>query len=201
MKAVDVKSFYHSPQEGAEFVEKLTEIQKFLEEQIAPRLLGEGGSWDEVNALVDRAKTEERPAILALLSLHDIIKHITQADIQVDNGNLLAVAAIAFQLQNAKELSYGRSWCKHGDLSAFFNLERKWDRIYNIMNGVISDGIENSPHFKDTGDAESLTDTIFDLGIYALMWVGFIMEQHPEAGNAFRRGVKRFLDQSNQIHS
>ena len=104
-----------------------------------------------------------------------------------DSENMLAIFPALVKLQNDKGNFYGRSWCKHGDLSAFFNLERKWDRIYNIMDKAINETGTQSLFTSDkTGTAtETLLDTIADLGIYAFMWVGFIRERYPEVWQQF----------------
>lgn len=104
-----------------------------------------------------------------------------------DSENMLAIFPALIKLQNDKGNYYGRSWCRHGDLSAFFNLERKWDRIYNIMDRAMNEtGTQALFTSDETGTAtETLLDTIADLGIYAFMWVGFIRERYPDAWQKF----------------
>ena len=53
-----------------------------------------------------------------------------------DSKNLMEILPYLLTLQNMKETQYGRSWCKHKDFSAYFNVERKWDRIFNIFGGI-----------------------------------------------------------------
>lgn len=112
----------------------------------------------------------------------------TQSDLCVDNVNLLEILPDLLKLQNTKGLIYSRSWNKHGDLSAFFNLERKWDRIYNIMDKAMKNGVEtlHSDKSSSSTPTETFLDTIVDLGLYALMWAGYIRECYPEEYASFK---------------
>ena len=51
-----------------------------------------------------------------------------------DNVNLMKIFPQLLKLQNDKGRVYGRSYAKHGDVSIFLNVERKFDRISNIMD-------------------------------------------------------------------
>ena len=114
-----------------------------------------------------------------------IVEYIDNADMCVDNVNILQMLPFLLKLQNDKARLYGRSWCKHGDMSAFFNIERKWDRISNIMENAMENGLETL-HSKESATAtETFLDTVVDLGLYGLMWSGFIAEKHPEEFDAF----------------
>ena len=110
-----------------------------------------------------------------------------QDDLCVDNVNVLEVLPELLSLQNDKGVIYGRSWCKHGDLSAYFNLERKWDRIYNIMDKAMKNGIDTLFSDDSSTPTETFVDTIADLALYSLMWVGYIKETHPEEFEKFLR--------------
>ena len=109
----------------------------------------------------------------------------------VDSQNVLGVVPNLVKLQDDKGKVYGRSWCKHGEISAFFNLERKWDRISNIMEKAMKDGVDNTIYGKDGETAtETFLDTVVDLSVYSLMLVGYIKENHPEEW-------ERFLENNN----
>lgn len=110
----------------------------------------------------------------------------SQEEISDDNLNIIEILPSLLQLQNSKSLMYGRSYCKHGHLSVFFNLERKWDRIQNIMERVMKEG-EDSLFEKDKSSTatETFMDTVIDLGLYSLMWAGYIKERHPEVYQKF----------------
>ena len=110
-----------------------------------------------------------------------------QKDFCQDNINLLEILPDLLKLQNTKGLIYSRSWNKHGDLSAFFNLERKWDRIYNIMEKAMKDGVDSLHSEKSSTPTETFLDTVVDLGLYALMWAGYIRECHPEEYEQFKQ--------------
>lgn len=101
-------------------------------------------------------------------------------EFQSDNLSIQKVLPFFVKLQNQKEIFYGSSWKKYGDMSAFLNLARKFDRIDNIMKDAMKHGTE---HLFDE-DAQLATETIFDtiadLTIYGLMWSADIAKRHPE---------------------
>jgi hypothetical protein len=129
---------------------------------------------------------EELSEAIGQLSEEDIkillkfAKHL-EKPIQHDNKNLLNVLPYLLELQNTKETQYGRSWCKHEDVSAFFNVERKWDRIFNIMSKALVSGTDVILNSEDESGTptETFIDTVVDLGLYSLMWVGLIREIRP----------------------
>lgn len=108
-----------------------------------------------------------------------------QSNFCVDNINLLEMLPKLLKLQNDKGNLYGRSYAKHGDLSIFFNLERKWDRIANIMDKAMKNGVDSLHTEASETPTETFMDTVVDLGLYALMWAGYIREKHPEAFKKF----------------
>ena len=101
-----------------------------------------------------------------------------------DSQNLKHIIPYLFELQKQKGAMYGRSYCRHGDLSIFFNLERKWDRISNIVDNAIN---SNSGTLESnvTTPNETFLDTVIDLANYSLLWVGYIYEKHPEVFDEF----------------
>ena len=100
-----------------------------------------------------------------------------------DTYNMLRLLPAILELQAQKAEVYGRSYCRHGDLSIFFNVERKWDRISNIMEKAMKNGT-GTLHDEGT-PTETFVDTVVDLASYGLLWVGYIMESHPEAYQKF----------------
>jgi hypothetical protein len=117
----------------------------------------------------------------------DMLQYINGEEvINHDNQNILAVLPYLLKLQNTKERQYGRSWCKHGDISAFFNIERKYDRISNIMERAIQLGVEEVLSSQDSSTpTETIIDTIADNGLYSLMWVGLRREINPKQFEQF----------------
>ena len=101
----------------------------------------------------------------------------------VDTQNMLELLPHLLELQAQKAEVYGRSYCRHGDLSIFFNVERKWDRISNIMEKAMKNGT-GTLHDEGT-PTETFVDTVVDLASYGLLWIGYIMESHPEAYQKF----------------
>ena len=107
----------------------------------------------------------------------DIIQSDTQ--VSTDTKNLVKVFPLLLQLQENKGKYYGRSYCKHGHLSIFMNVERKWDRLANIMDSLIQNGTKD--FFKSEGSHnETIVDTIADLATYSLLWLGYMYENHPD---------------------
>ena len=102
-----------------------------------------------------------------------------------DSINMLEVFPDLLRLQNDKGQLYGRSYCRHGSLSVFFNLERKWDRISNIMTRAMRDGTDSLYSGESDTATETFLDTVVDLSVYSLMWVGLIREERPEMYQRF----------------
>ena len=102
-----------------------------------------------------------------------------------DNELLLELIPKLLKLQNDKGRLYGRSFLKHGDISVFMNVERKFDRISNIMTKAMREGTDSLHTSDSSTPTETFLDTIIDLGMYSLMWAGYIKETHPEEFEAF----------------
>lgn len=101
----------------------------------------------------------------------------------LDAQNMLKLLPFLLELQTQKAEAYGRSYCRHGDLSIFLNVERKWDRISNIMEKAMKQGTESL--YEEGTPTETFVDTVVDLASYGLLWVGYIMENRPEAFQKF----------------
>ena len=102
-----------------------------------------------------------------------------------DNILLLELLPKVLKLQNDKGRLYGRSFLKHGDISVFMNVERKFDRISNIMTKAMKEGTDTLHSKESATPTETFLDTIVDLGLYSLMWAGYIKETHPEEFEMF----------------
>lgn len=115
-----------------------------------------------------------------------------QSQLCRDNVNLMEIFPQLLKLQNDKGRVYGRSYAKHGDVSIFLNVERKFDRISNIMDRAMREGL-NTLHSEASSTAtETFLDTVVDLGLYSLMWVGYIKDEFPEE-------YQRFLTANNLL--
>ena len=115
-----------------------------------------------------------------MIELQGVTQNI-ESTLSQDQKNLKKVIPLILKLQDQKSKLYGRSYCRHGELSIFFNLERKWDRLANMMEGAMKSGVV---HTSGTPD-EPFIDTVVDLASYALLWAGYIAETHPEVLDAF----------------
>lgn len=97
-----------------------------------------------------------------------------------DNLKIQGIIPYLVKLQNHKEEFYGCSWRKYGDISAFLNLARKFDRIDTIMRDAMEHGTEKLFDKDNQLSTETIFDTIADLSLYGLMWAADVAERHPE---------------------
>ena len=105
-----------------------------------------------------------------------------------DLYNVLRVLPVLLRLQSQKAQYYGRSYCRHGQYSIFFNMERKWDRISNMVEASLQPGAKKELLNPQNGTAtENFLDTIMDLASYGLLWAGFLLENHPNLIDDFIR--------------
>lgn len=109
----------------------------------------------------------------------------SQDELSDDNLNMLKFLPSLLKLQNQKSLIYGRSYCKHSHFSIFLNVERKWDRIANIMDKAMNDGMDSLFGDKASTPTETFVDTVVDLASYGCLWAAYIMEKHPEDYHKF----------------
>lgn len=108
-----------------------------------------------------------------------------QSPLCPDNVNLMEIFPQLLKLQNDKGRVYGRSYAKHGDVSIFLNVERKFDRISNIMDRAMREGTDTLHSEASSTATETFLDTVVDLGLYSLMWVGYIKDEYPEEYQKF----------------
>lgn len=94
---------------------------------------------------------------------------IDENEVREDNLLMTAVFVVLSQLQYSKEGTYGRSWCKRGELDVFFNLARKFDRLENMMINGSKDEV-----------GEPMIDTVGDEANYGLLWMTLFLRKHPK---------------------
>lgn len=109
----------------------------------------------------------------------------SQKELSIDNINMMRFIPYLLRLQNQKSLIYGRSYCRHGDLSIFLNTERKWDRISNIMDNAIKSGMDTLYSDESATPTETFVDTVVDLASYGMLWASYIMENHTKEFQEF----------------
>ena len=74
-------------------------------------------------------------------------------------------------LEEAKSITYGNSWKKYGEASSIFpNLARKYDRLETLWNK------------QDDALEESIIDTLADLAVYAMKWIGYLEDPEIDTG-------------------
>ena len=96
---------------------------------------------------------------------------------------MVEVIPYLIELQDDKGKLYGRSYARHGDISIFMNVERKFDRLANMMESAMKNGTDKL--YEMGTETETFLDTVADLAIYSTMWVGYIKENHPEVWESF----------------
>lgn len=140
---------------------------------------------ENTNMAVDWGKYSKVKEIFTN-SLKDLRNVCEESAENIDIQNIMKILPYILKLQQQKSAVYGRSYCRHGELSIFFNTERKWDRILNIIEKRMEEGNTKSLHTKDSGTpTETFFDTIIDLASYSLLWVGYIVENNPEILDQF----------------
>jgi hypothetical protein len=90
----------------------------------------------------------------------------------LDEANWFVVAAKLALVQSlTKAPGYKNSWCKRGDHGIFFTIARKWDRLESIFTSG-----------KDIwkGFGEAVEETVLDLAVYSMKWLGYILAKHPD---------------------
>lgn len=123
--------------------------------------------------------------IKGMLSSFNLPKHIEEAtiktclslpqyqdenaDVRRDNVLLTTAFLILSQLQYNKEGAYLNSWERREEIGVFFNLSRKFDRVENMMLKGAKDEV-----------GEDKIDTVGDLANYGLLWLTYIMREHPD---------------------
>lgn len=148
---------------------------------------------DDLKHDIDRVANGQPPVSVGkpdlLAGFKQFLDHHPQ--LTVDTLNMLQLLPALLELQAQKSAVYGRSYCRHGDLSIFLNVERKWDRIANIMEAAMKTGTETL--YQEGTPTETFVDTVVDLASYGLLWVGYILETHPEA-------LQRFLESNRLVY-
>lgn len=86
------------------------------------------------------------------------------------NRDLGDLFSLLDRLHRLKDSSYGDAWRKRGEiLGIFSNIARKYDR----MTGMLDDA--------RPATGEAVTDTLADLCVYAVKYVTWLAEHHPDA--------------------
>lgn len=98
----------------------------------------------------------------------------------VETNQFIEAALLCYILHLAKAPQYKRSWCKRGLTGMFFTVVRKWDRLEELFK-------DGADPLKSPGEA--LEETVIDLAVYFVKWVGWLKEKHPERYNSMRDRV------------
>lgn len=121
----------------------------------------------------------------------------SQKQLYPDGINAHKVITPILHLQHDKEAVYGQSWRKYGNISAFMNVARKWDRIDNIMRNAMENGMNTLFSSEAETAQETFLDTVVDLASYTLLWVGYLSQEHPDMWEKFLESNR--LKQDNPV--
>lgn len=94
---------------------------------------------------------------------------------------------LCYIIQTCKGLHYRRSWCKRGFHGIFHTIARKWDRLEEA---------DASPNFLEFGGGECVEETVMDLAVYSLKWLGWFAETYPERFQRLVDSVQQEVDKS-----
>lgn len=108
-----------------------------------------------------------------------------EPELFVDNLAIHNILPSMLVLQNRKERFYGESWRKYGDVGAFLNMARKWDRIEHIMKDAMETGTDKLFDESSGLSTETVLDTIIDLSMYGLLWSSYIASRFPNLWERF----------------
>lgn len=104
------------------------------------------------------------------------------------------ITTLLNQLQHYKGKRYGNAWCRHGEfISIFSNLDRKFDRLTNIILQAIH---ENAP-IPEPESEETIMETVGDLATYAILWMTFIKQNRPKEYEAWESRIKQYANLNN----
>ena len=132
----------------------------------------------------------DQSVIDALTAMKNVYDNNWGKEGDIDTSNIIKILPAILELQAQKSSVYGRSYCRHGQISIFFNAERKWDRISHMIDEVIRGGkLSNMENLQGT-PTETFFDTVVDLASYSLLWVGYIMENCPVVWENFLKTNK-----------
>lgn len=113
--------------------------------------------------------------------LYSSIKNYSQPEVI---EGLFFIQQISFFLAIAKGNHYQDSWCKRGLFSISQNLERKWDRVENLLFGTDeTQGIMQGNYELLKGD-ETILESIMDLGIYCSLATVYFLLQGNKHNNS-----------------
>lgn len=83
--------------------------------------------------------------------------------------DLHRLCAVLLTYQQSKEVGYGGSWARRGEVGVYMNLMRKSDRLETLVPLVLSGEC----------DGMALVDTLADLINYGMMWISYIGAARP----------------------
>jgi hypothetical protein len=96
------------------------------------------------------------------------VEDVKEWSVDDESDNIERVFNFLVDLHETKAQMYGPSWKSSGEIGAFHNVERKFDRIKRWVNEKADD------------HAEPIVTTVGDLTLYCLLWLSECPKWHPE---------------------
>jgi len=116
---------------------------------------------------------------------------------RTDNQAMQEIMPLLLAVQHDKEGSYGNSWRKHGEIRSILpNIDRKYDRLSTIIEAELDGSrpklLNNRPSGMlniqfDELVGESKIDAVADLANYAILYMGWLKANYPDAFNTWVR--------------
>ena len=133
--------------------------------------------WDTFKETVhDKLHAMLDPQLVADITVDELVEvyaslPYVHPEMEIREDNLLMTVVFVYlsEIQYKKEGTYGRSFCKRGEMDIFFNMARKFDRLENMML-----------HDKKDEVGEGKTDTVGDEANYGMLWMTYILREKPE---------------------
>jgi len=105
--------------------------------------------------------------------LQGAFDRITATDLAADvvtetNQGFAIVCGLLARIEAVKGTHYAASWEKRGEVGILANVQRKFDRLDNLL-----------PHEGVSEGDESITETLGDLAVYSIKWLTRRAMTHP----------------------
>jgi hypothetical protein len=145
----------------------LSKLESELYEKAKQRALVRHTSYEEMYSESTRAYEMALAVAYAEGYQDDLQEHFLKSLVSESNQTFAAVSAFLAKVEAVKGRGYTASWQKKGMLGVLSNLQRKMDRIENIITLNSEDG------------GESLTENLADLSVYCTKSIGLQAEIRP----------------------
>lgn len=144
----------------------------------------------------DNLKSTEDPDMLHFLKdlkpkeEYDVLAWRDGLELRPDNSNMPEIVTLLMAIQYDKEGYYGSSWKGKGEYRGIMaNIDRKYDRLDKMTEqeiaGVLRPLAEQERLLEQNYElyseqiGEGKVDSVADLSVYCIMYLGYIKENYP----------------------